>query len=313
MNQLAKDLSSQNEFISRKCPSCEGGESDNQISSKIKAETLPYCELKKYWMGFFREPIFFSYYRCINCDLLYNKKFFSNKKLSELYSRMPDNTAGQDLNNLRKTQSGYFEFFKKAKLPTGDYLELGPDIGLFSKNIANKTNFTHCYFVEPNKSVHAQLEKVMTGKEITISTDLFDLSAIPEKSIAAAVMIHVADHMIDPKEMIKKIHSKLIVGGVILIVTHDEKSLLASLFKSRWPAFCLQHPQLFNVKTTAKFLSSCGFEKIKSKKSLNYFSLPYLLQHLLWSLGLGQFQFKEIPWLTIPLRLGNIMTIAKKS
>lgn len=244
--------------------------------------------------------------------MLYNKIFFSGEKLGELYSSMPDNTAGQNLKNLRKTQKGYFDFFKSKNIPQNfSYLEFGPDIGLFTENLEAK-NFNHFYLIEPNKAVHDKLKKSVNSENITILSDLFDLSTIPDKSASSAVLIHVLDHMIEPKKTIEQIHKKLVDGGVILIVTHDEKSTLAQVLKSRWPAFCLQHPQLFNVKTTAHFLTDCGFEKITSKKSANYFSIPYLLQHLFWCLGLGKFQFKEIPWLTIPLRLGNIMTIAQK-
>ena len=141
---------------------------------------------------------------------------------------------------------------------------------------------------------------------------LGDISAVPEKSVAAAVMIHVLDHLIEPREVMKQIYGKLVDGGVILIVTHDERSLLAKMLGARWPAYCLQHPQLFNIATTSKFLSEIGFEKIKSRKSTNHFSIPYLLQHLIWSLGMGRFQFKEMPYLSIPLKLGNIITIAQK-
>lgn len=299
-------------FIERTCPNCTSKQSNLAVQAKNPAENLTFEKLKTSWFGFFRESCFFSYYRCESCGLLYNKKFFSGAKLGELYSSMPDNTAGQNMKNLRKTQRGYFDFFKTANFPKGAYLEFGPDIGLFTEHVVLEQAFTNSYLIEPNKVVHPQLEAAMNGKPSTILTDLFDLSAIPDKSVAAAVMIHVLDHMIDPKEIIRQLHEKLVDGGVILIVTHDERSLLAKILKSAWPAYCLQHPHLFNVKTTASFLSSLGFGKIISRKSANYFSIPYLLQHLLWSLGLGRFQFKEVPWLVAPLRLGNIITMAKK-
>lgn len=302
----------QTDFISRSCPCCESNLATPKISSTAKAERTPYLDLKKHWMGFFKEPTFFTYNTCDNCGLLYNKIFFSGKKLGELYSSMPDNTAGQNLKNLRKTQRGYFNFFKTTNLPQGDYLEFGPDIGLFTENVASENDFPNSYLIEPNKAVHARLETVMHGKKVTLLTDLFDLSGVPDRSVAAAVMIHVFDHMIDPKEMLSQVHKKLVTGGVLMIVTHDERSLLARILGSRWPAYCLQHPQLFSIATTASFLSRLGFEKIRSKKSVNYFSIPYLLQHLMWSLGLGRFQLKEIPWLVVPLRLGNIISVAYK-
>lgn len=302
----------QDEFIKRNCPCCGSDQAAVKVRANIQAENTPYPELKKHWTGFFNEPTFFTYNSCNTCELLYNQVYFSIEKLAELYSSMSDNTAGQNLKNLRKTQYEYFDFFKTATIPRGAYLEFGPDIGLFTEPVLTEMNFTNSYLIEPNKEVHPQLQNIMNGKKVTLLTDLFDLSIIPNSSVAAAVMIHVFDHMINPKEMITQVHKKLAPGGALMLVTHDERSLLARLLKARWPAYCLQHPQLFNIKTTSTFLTRTGFEGIKSKKSVNFFSIPYLLQHLLWSLGIGQFQFKEIPWLVVPLRLGNIITIAYK-
>ncbi|MBU6338903.1 MAG: methyltransferase domain-containing protein [Rickettsiales bacterium] len=299
---------------SKNCPCCESDSTlnCNVISAKNKAENIVFEELKNYWHGFFKGQSFFTYFRCTNCGLLYNKTFFSNEELGELYSAMPDNTAGQNLRNLEKTQLGYFNFLKREKFVEGNYLEFGPDIGLFTKNIISQNNFSNHYLIEPNKNVHPNLEKIANGKKITLLTEMFDLSTIPDNSISLAVMIHVLDHITNPKEMIDQLYKKLSKGGVFLIVTHNEKSLLAKILKSRWPAYCLQHPQLFNTKTTRTFLEQSGFGDIVTKRSINYFSLSYLLKHLLWSLNFKRINVKEIPWLTIPLPLGNIITIAKK-
>ncbi len=232
--------------------------------------------------------------------------------MAELYASMPDNTGGQGLGNISKTQRSYFNFLKKQNFAKGDYLELGPDIGLFSRNVINHGGFEKYYFIEPNRAVHPQLKKVLGNKTAFISTDIFNLESIPNNSLSLVVLIHVLDHLIQPKEMIEAINQKMVKGGIILIVTHDEKSLLTKILKKKWPPFCLQHPQLFNVKTTKKLLSNCGFGEIKSKKTLNYFSVTHLFSHALWAIGLRKIKIKEIGWFSVPVFLGNILTVAKK-
>ncbi len=248
------------EFIERNCPCCDSKNSKIEVSSEKKAEETSFEVLKNSWLGFsFKEPLFFSYFRCADCGVLFNKKFFSSKKLAELYASMPDNTGGQGLGNISKTQRSYFNFLKKQNFAKGDYLELGPDIGLFSRNVINHGGFEKYYFIEPNRAVHPQLKKVLGNKTAFISTDIFNLESIPNNSLSLVVLIHVLDHLIQPKEMIEAINQKMVKGGIILIVTHDEKSLLTKILKKKWPPFCLQHPQLFNVKTIKKLLSNCGF------------------------------------------------------
>lgn len=299
------------EFIKRDCPSCGSSRAQMDIKASKVADELPYNQLKNGWMGFFKEPIFFNYYRCADCGQLYNKKFFSDKSLAELYGSMPDNTAGQDLRNMKLTQKSYFDFLKKYSDLSGNYLEFGPDIGLFTENIAQNGNFKKLYLVEPNKAVHKQLKDSANNIETIISADLFDLSFVADGTLDLVVLIHVLDHMINPKEMMGTVKAKLKPSGKVLVVTHDERSLLAKVVKNNWPAYCLQHPHLFNVKSTKNFMENCGYEVIKTNKSYNYFPFMYLLQHLLYALGLGKWNLPRWDWLTIPLKLGNIITVAK--
>jgi hypothetical protein len=103
--------------------------------------------------------------------------------------------------------------------------------------------------------------------------------------------------------------SKLTKKAVLILVTHDESSLLAKLTAARWPAYCLQHPQLFRRASITALLGHAGFDVLSVGKSYNHFPVPYLMKHLLWAFGVrmdvnygNRFQ--------LPLRLGNILTAA---
>ncbi len=299
-------------LIDRKCPNCGASISVAEVKADFPAEKLDFEALRKRWHGFFNQgTCFFTYSRCGGCGLLFAPSYLSNKSVGELYSSMPDNTAGQNINNLIKTQRSYFDSLRLFNVPKGDYLELGPDIGLFTKHIADEMNFENHYLIEPNKDVHARLIESVGGKSHRVSDNLFDLSSIPDQSISLAVMIHVLDHITDPKDMMMQIRSKMKKGGTILAVTHDEKSLMAQVFGKKWPAYCLQHPHLFNVKSTDSFLRGVGFSEIVTRKSYNHFSLPYLAQHFFWTLGFSKIKLPKADWMMVPLRLGNIITIAK--
>lgn len=312
MTEPTRPPTASTDFIARKCPNCSGEEASLVIGASEPADRLGLEVLRKHWFGFFKKAMFFNYHRCADCGMLYNKKFFAGNRLSELYSSMPDNTAGQDLTNLRKTQQSYFDFLKSRAQTKGAYLELGPDIGLLTKIAADEGAFTEFHLFEPNRNVHAQLRATTGGKPCHIHTDIFDLSAVRDGSIDVAVGVHVLDHMLDPRDMLRQLHTKLKPGGVVMIVTHDERSLLARALKSKWPGHCLQHPHLFNTNSTRDFFERNGFNVVKTNKSLNHFTFDYLAKHLLWSLGLGKLTLPKWLGFTLPLRLGNIMTVAQK-
>src|SRR4051812_369843 len=95
----------------RPCPlcGCDGKPFAQRLPCPSPAENLGYEEVKQAWRGFFKEPAFFTYCRCPDCDLLYCPEYFTQPALNQLYSAMEDNTASVPLHALERTQSGYFK------------------------------------------------------------------------------------------------------------------------------------------------------------------------------------------------------------
>jgi hypothetical protein len=141
---------------------------------------------------------------------------------------------------------------------------------------------------------------------------MFNYDDINNHSISTVIMIHVLDHLLEPERMLGQIKEKMVSGGIIAIVTHNENSLLPSIIKSRWPPYCLQHPQLFSPKSIRNLLSSCGFKTLGIHDTVNYFPADYLLKHGLWAAGMTRLGMKvpHTAKMIIPLKLGNMITVA---
>lgn len=298
-------------FISRMCPVC-GNRPPRQaaICSKVRAESLPFDALIPHWNGFFKDKTFFSYARCEQCGLLFAPVFFNPAQLERLYAQMPPNMAEVPLEALRRTQRGYFNALRKHSALKGSYLEVGPDIGLFAENCVREGQFNEYWLFEPNHSILAELSEVVAGTNYHISHDMLGFSDVPDNSVAAAVMIHVLDHLLDPVATLRELREKLAPNSRLLLVTHDESSLLRRLFGSRWPAFCLQHPQIYSAKTMRTLLAAAGFNTLQQIKSRNYFTASFLLKHLSWALGVKVQSVPDFGRITLGLKLGNILTIA---
>lgn len=298
-------------YLQRSCPSCGTNNKVAQvISSPIKAELLSFDQIKSYWSGFFKEKSFFSYFRCA-CGLLYCPSFFNQDQLQSLYKSMSDNTAGVPLTALNKTQKSYFDILKKHSDLSGQYLEFGPDIGLFTQNCINQGNFSQYWLCEPNQEVWNALQQKLTGKIYNIFSGMSELNRIPDHSISTLTMIHVLDHLLDPMDTLEKIKTKLAPKATLMMVTHDERSFLAKVAKSKWPPYCLQHPQLFNNDSITTLLKKAGFNEVICEKSYNYFPITYLIKHALYLLGFKNIPLPKLDRLQMGLKLGNMITIAK--
>ncbi len=304
------------EFLNRGCCIC-GSKSLGELvlSARSPAESLPFSQLKRQWNGFFNDEVkeksFFSYHRCRKCAVLFCPTFFSGEQLGRLYENMADNTASVQLQLLKKTQRGYFQCLKKHIQPvSGDYFEMGPDIGLFTANVRDEGRFDHFWLAEPNKAVWGSLKETLKMQPHDLFADLMIDDPIPDNTLGAAVLIHVLDHLLQPLEVLRHLRSKMKKNAILLIVTHDESSLLAKTLNHRWPAYCLQHPQLYSPISMGVLLEEAGFKIREIKKSYNHFPLGYLINHLLWAIGIRKWTVPAMNLLQIPLKLGNIITVA---
>lgn len=299
-------------FMMRCCPVCKSQQlAHAECYSTPPAESMSLDTLKEHWSGFFRDKVFFSYYRCRDCKALYCPKFFSNNQLTQLYSVMPHNMAGLPLKALERTQEGYFDTLRRFSSLEGDYLEVGPDQGFLAQFCAERGRFKHFWLFEPNVTVHPALEKKVAGIPHTIFPSMFDFSAIPKNRISVFSMVHVLDHLINPREILESMKPTLVEKAIVVFVTHDESSLLSRVLGKKWPPYCLQHPQLFNPRTIKRLLESAGYQVVCVKKCHNHYPVGYLLKHLAWTIGIRAMWLPD--FFRLPLRLGNIVTVATLS
>jgi hypothetical protein len=278
------------------------------MKSSPRAEDLTFDELKEYWRGFRSKNIFFTYARCTRCGLVYCPTYFSGEQLNDLYSSMEDNTAGEKLRVLNDTQRSYVEILAGKTEVSGDWLELGGDIGLLTKHLFDLPGVKNVSVIEPNIDVHPDLLKLIDGRGTTTA----NWSGLPPtEHFNGIVGVHVLDHLLDLSGELDRIRACLNDGGSAFFVTHDESSLLRKFLKSKWPPFCLQHPQLFSPKSVAKVLQHKGFSGVNVTKTYNKFTLRHIAEVATNVMGFGSSITKLIPPVAIRLKLGNIATLSR--
>lgn len=298
-------------YLTRTCPICgTKPPAKPEIASGIPAETKSFELLVPYWNGLFKDKVFFSYYRCGTCGLLYTPVFFTGPQLEQLYAQMPPNMDVVPVASLERTQRGYFDTLKSAASLEGGFIEVGPDVGLFTRNCVQEGKFSEYWLFEPNRDVEQALSSTMGNAKFHVIRDMFGFSQVPDRAASVAVMVHVMDHLLDPVSTLRELKEKLAPGGKVMLVTHDEASLLRRAIGSKWPAFCLQHPEIYNLATMRRLFEAAGYEVVKQSRTVNYFPIAFLLKQLLWALGLKIDWVPSFGQIAVGLKLGNMLTIA---
>jgi 2-polyprenyl-3-methyl-5-hydroxy-6-metoxy-1,4-benzoquinol methylase len=267
-------------------------------------------ELHPFWENFVSEKVFFSYARCADCGLLFTPSFFTNDQLSKLYADLPANMQLVSTDAIGATQRNYFDTIAAATELTGDYLEIGPDVGHVARHAATQGKFERFWLFEPNRAVHEELAASVAGKPHHISTEMTDLSAVPDGSVGLAVMVHVLDHLLEPADLLKQVRAKLRPSGVVAIVTHNEASALRKIMGKKWPPFCMQHPELYNPQSITKLLRSTGYQQVQVRRAKNYFPISFLARQAAGIAGV-KLDRLPLPHTVLGLRLGNMLTLAR--
>jgi hypothetical protein len=302
------------EYPRRACPTC-GADSlaRGAVVSRPSALDLPFDELRPHWHGFFQERVFFPYGRCAVCGQAYCPVYFSARQLGDLYADMPDNTAGVDESALRRTQGRYAAVLRRYAPLDGNYLELGPDIGLLTEQAVSGRDAATLYLFEPNRAVWPALEERLGAGRCRLSAKMDDHADVPDGSVGMAAMIHLLDHVLDPQDLLGHLVPKLAPGGTLAVVTHDESSLMARALGARWLPFCLQHPQLYRPRTLAASLRRAGLEVVTQEKTTNDFPAAYLAKHALSAAGLAHDWVPGARRPMLGLKLGNVITVARRA
>jgi hypothetical protein len=281
-----------------------------ESKARMQAELMSWIEVKDFFIGLRNDQVFFSYYRCQECELLYCPWYFSKDQIALLYAAMPDNTMGEDKSTVSRTQSAYANWIMSRKNTSNKrYLEVGPDIGLVANQIVkiNKPEFVS--FLEPNRSVRAELLESVAAVESKEVVDFID--ELVTKDFSLIVGVHVYDHLLDPVGDLANLRTRVEVGASLSIVVHNESSLLRKCMGPKWPPFCLQHPQLFNPQTQKKLFAKSGWELLEVKRSTNWYHMKYFVSMVASILGISTAVSKVFPNIEFPIRLGNTISMAK--
>jgi Methyltransferase domain len=296
------------------CPCCNAPTSaaHDRVCSSPRAEDIPFTQHGRFLSGYAPQRVFFTYVHCGKCDAYYCPTYYSAEQLQSLYQQQAENMADVPLGSRERTQNGYLDILRRHSRMRGALLEIGADLGLFAEACTRAGQFDRIWLSEPNRAVHGELARRFAESKATILPAMSPAGQVPSGALSTAVMIHVLDHVPEPRVMLQEVFAALEPVGVLMIVTHNVRSWLARLLGRRWPPFTLQHPQLFSPEAMRMLLTSCGFELLEVSRTTNYFPATFLARAGLTVLGAPAQWLPEQGGPAIGVQLGNMCAVARR-
>jgi SAM-dependent methyltransferase len=238
-----------------------------------------------------------------------------DRGVSRLYEESSEtNVSPGEEDNVRRTMALYYQLVAPHLRGRQRMLDIGCDMG-FMLGAAKTDGFKELYGIEPVPAARCVAETI---HGTTITDKFFEETDYPADYFDLITLIHVLDHLYDPRVVLRQALKNLRPAGLILAVVHDVRSLLGLLLGERFPIFNLYHHYFFNKDTLAKLFHRQGYEVVKVVATRNCYSVGFFAQRLpgLPSSfgqravrGLKALRLADIP-ITIPV--GNIGIVARR-
>lgn len=253
--------------------------------------------------------------RCSGCGLLRSNPVLVDSRVKELYEQAEaTNVIEGEEENVRRTMAGYYRLVQPYLRGRQRMLDVGCDMG-FLLDVAARDGFQELHGIEPNPTARRVAEQIPGA---VISARFYEEELYAEESFDLITLIHVLDHVFDPRAVVARAMRHLRPGGILLAVVHNVRSLLGWTLGERFPVFNLYHHFFFSKQTLGGLCTSVGFDVPAVVSTKNCYSLRFFVhkvplvpgplkratcQGLKWA-GLGSVA------LTLPI--GNIGVIARR-
>jgi 2-polyprenyl-3-methyl-5-hydroxy-6-metoxy-1,4-benzoquinol methylase len=253
--------------------------------------------------------------RCVNCGLTYSSPVMDEWGVSRLYqnSSEPNVSAGEE-DNVRRTMALYYRLAAPHLRGRERMLDIGCDMG-FMLQAAKSDGFKELHGIEPVPAARTVAEAI---EGAIVTNQFFEQTDYPADYFDLITLIHVLDHLYDPRVVLRQALKNLRPEGLVLAVVHNVRSLLGVVLGERFPIFNLYHHYFFNKNTLAELFRRQGYEVVEVMATRNCYSLGFFAQRLPglpnWFQqtafrGLQAFRLSHIP-ITIPV--GNIGIVARR-
>jgi SAM-dependent methyltransferase len=253
--------------------------------------------------------------RCRRCELVYSSPIFDDVEVAGLYmNSLHGNVAGGEEVNARRTMALYYDLVKPHLPGRRRILDVGCDVG-FLLDVARGDGFGDLYGIEPNPVARAAAAELPGAR---ISSRFYEEQDFPDDHFDFIALVHVLDHLVDPRRVLERARRHLRPHGVILVVVHDVRSLLARVMGERFPPYNLYHHYFFSKTTLSRLVEFGGFEPVWVGRTYNCYSIRFLVTKapavpaLIKRAALSIFKRLGVDSRPVTLPLGNIAIVARR-
>jgi 2-polyprenyl-3-methyl-5-hydroxy-6-metoxy-1,4-benzoquinol methylase len=163
--------------------------------------------------------------------------------------------------------------------PPGRLLEIGSSVGLFLDE-ARRAGWS-AIGIEPSRWAAESAR----ARGLTVFNGTLEEFASEEEPFDVVVSWDVWEHLEDPQAALRRAHSLLKPGGLLVFTTVNLGGLGRKLFRGRWPWFMRMHLHYFTRGSLTRMVKESGFESVSTSTEAKTLKLGYVLDRARSFLG----------------------------
>lgn len=250
--------------------------------------------------------------KCGQCGFIFASPKVKAQKLGSVYGQEASYFTSYhktaSLAHLNRQKTFALEIRRISRLAQGkNILDVGCGGGFFLNELGPKWKRTG---IEIDPYAVKFAEKLL-GKNVPIIPAGLEQARLPVNSFDVIVIRGTIEHVQNPRQTLKTIHSLLKPGGLAAINTPNIGSFAASLYRQNFRLIDpIHHIWYFSPKTISLLLEEIGFNV--KKIDFNYFNTPYFYPNDLITISLDWLKFLlagKRPKTVSPPFYGNIMDV----
>ncbi|HET7091235.1 MAG TPA: class I SAM-dependent methyltransferase [Anaerolineae bacterium] len=290
------------------CNLCGSVDTRLRFPSTIPDDTLPHDPgaFRCTHSGYGRHH---TIVQCTHCGLVYANPRLDGSDILESYVAVEDPLYQEEREGRVLTFERHLRPLEKLKPPPGRLLDVGAYTGVFVE-IAARHGWDAVGLEPSHWAVHEARNQGLPMIEGTLES-----ADLPRAWYDVITLWDVIEHLTDPHAAIRRCHSLLKPGGLLVVHTMDIDSPFARLMGARWPWLMEMHLYFFSRRTLTAMLERSGFAVLRAEPRGRYLRLGYFATRVGGLLGKragdvlgGLIALLRLNRAPVPINLGDLFT-----
>jgi len=247
--------------------------------------------------------------QCTDCSLVYTNPRLDGADILDSYVAVEDPLYQEEREGRVLTFERHLRPLERLRPPPGRLLDVGAYTGVFVE-IAARHGWDAVGLEPSHWAVHEARNQGLPMIEGTLES-----AELPEAGCDVITLWDVIEHLTDPHAAVRRCHSLLRPGGLLVVHTMDIDSPFARLMGARWPWLMEMHLYFFSRRTLTAMMEKAGFAVIRAAPQGRYLRLGYFATRVGGLVGksagdvlgrlISRLRLSQAP---VPINLGDLFT-----